>query len=51
MRFDGKVVLVTGAALGIVRATSLKFASEGAKFVLCDVKVESLSAISEELKE
>jgi 3-oxoacyl-[acyl-carrier protein] reductase len=51
MRFDGKVVLVTGAAQGIGKATALKFASEGAKLVLCDVRLESLNEISEELKE
>lgn len=50
MRFDGKVVLVTGAAQGIGKATALKFASEGAKLVLCDVRLESLNEISEELK-
>ena len=50
MRFDGKVVLVTGAAQGIGKSTALKFASEGAKLVLCDVRLESLVEVSEELK-
>jgi NAD(P)-dependent dehydrogenase (short-subunit alcohol dehydrogenase family) len=35
--FDGKVAVVTGAASGIGRATSLKFAAEGAKVVLGDI--------------
>lgn len=51
MRFNGKVVLVTGAAQGIGKATALKFASEGAKLVLCDVRLESLNDISGELIE
>ena len=34
---DGKVALITGAASGIGRATSLIFAEEGAKLVLADV--------------
>jgi NAD(P)-dependent dehydrogenase (short-subunit alcohol dehydrogenase family) len=34
---EGKVVLVTGAASGIGRASALVFAREGAKVVACDI--------------
>lgn len=36
---EGKVALVTGAAMGIGRAAALRFASEGAQVVVADVDV------------
>ncbi|HEY6073610.1 MAG TPA: SDR family NAD(P)-dependent oxidoreductase, partial [Anaerolineales bacterium] len=37
MRMKDKVVLVTGGASGIGRATALRFAEEGARVVICDL--------------
>ena len=37
MLMKDKVVLVTGGAAGIGKATALRFASEGAQVVICDV--------------
>src|SRR5262245_33914970 len=41
-RFDGKVVVITGAAGGIGRATAVRFAQEGARVVLVDVSTAPL---------
>ncbi|MBD9597734.1 SDR family oxidoreductase [Ensifer sp. ENS05] len=49
MRFDGKGVVVTGAARGIGRATAERFLAEGAKVVIADVDANRLDATAREL--
>jgi meso-butanediol dehydrogenase/(S,S)-butanediol dehydrogenase/diacetyl reductase len=40
--YDGKVVIVTGAASGLGRATAYAFAREGAKLALADIDAQGL---------
>jgi 3-oxoacyl-[acyl-carrier protein] reductase len=44
MRFQDKVVIVTGGAAGIGRVTAERFAAEGAKLAICDVNPEAGAA-------
>ena len=44
MRLQGKVSIITGGGQGIGRATSEKFAQEGARVAVCDVNFASAEA-------
>lgn len=48
-RFEGKTVLVSGAASGIGMATAQRLANEGASLFLVDVQEEGLKAAASEL--
>jgi NAD(P)-dependent dehydrogenase (short-subunit alcohol dehydrogenase family) len=50
MRFQDKVVIVTGGASGIGLAAAKRFASEGARVVLADYKQASLDAAVPEVQ-
>lgn len=48
--FEGKTVIVTGAASGLGKATALGFGNAGAKVVVADKKVEEGKEVCSELK-
>ncbi|MCC6488508.1 MAG: glucose 1-dehydrogenase [Candidatus Hydrogenedentes bacterium] len=50
-RFEGKVVIVTGAASGLGLAAAKRLAEEGASLVLVDLKAEALEAARGEMAE
>ena len=47
--FSGKTVLVTGAASGLGRAASLRFAAEGARVCLVDLNEKGLAATAQHI--
>ncbi|HEY5526835.1 MAG TPA: SDR family NAD(P)-dependent oxidoreductase [Candidatus Anoxymicrobiaceae bacterium] len=47
--FAGKLVLVTGAASGIGRATALAFSAEGARLALVDIDTDGLEKVAREI--
>ena len=48
---DGKIAIVTGAASGMGRATSLLFADEGARLAIVDRTADALSAVEGEIRD
>ena len=50
MRFQDKVVVVTGAAGGIGTAIATRFASEGARVVVTDVNAKGVEATAEAIR-
>ena len=50
MRLEGRVALVTGAAMGIGKGIALLFAQEGAKVVAADINPEAGSRTVEEIQ-
>ncbi|MFI1987782.1 SDR family NAD(P)-dependent oxidoreductase [Actinoplanes sp. NPDC020271] len=48
-RFDGKTVIVTGAASGIGRATASRIVREGGRVVAVDITADGLTTLADEL--
>lgn len=49
MDFTGKTAIITGAAVGIGRATAIRLAQAGANLVLVDMNLEKLKDVEKEL--
>ena len=50
-RFQGRVVIVTGAASGIGAATARRFAEEGASVLLADINEAELMRVADEIRQ
>ena len=51
MRLQDKVAIITGAGRGIGQATAVKFATEGAKVVVCDLDADAIEETVQMCKE
>lgn len=49
-RLAGKVTAITGAALGIGRATARAFAAEGAQVALCDIQADAVEQVARDIR-
>jgi NAD(P)-dependent dehydrogenase (short-subunit alcohol dehydrogenase family) len=49
-RLEGKVAIVTGAAAGMGRATSIAFAREGARVVIADINGRGAEVVAKEIE-
>ncbi len=50
MEFKNKTVIITGASVGIGKATAIEFARNGANVCIVDVNAEGLDTLAEEIK-
>ncbi|MGD1924205.1 MAG: SDR family NAD(P)-dependent oxidoreductase [Paracoccaceae bacterium] len=50
MRFEGRVVMLSGAASGCGAVAAERFAAEGARLSLCDIDADRLAATAADLK-
>lgn len=51
MEFEGRVVIITGAARGVGKETALKFSRHGARVVIVDILEKELNEVQETIKE
>lgn len=49
-RLDGRVAIITGAGQGIGRAYALRFAAEGARVAVADIKVDNAETVAKEIE-